>query len=152
MTQIIAFQFYCPKFYRINLRFYKGGLNMDRARNAGEGVWGASAPPALFQEGQGGKSALLTEQCISLVTFNSPKYAKESIIYISLNILESILRESKGCGCKIFPRKDPRSTQFSVRFPVIGLEVWIALAFPFDPLALPSLWCPWIGLIHNFGL
>ena len=35
------------------------------------GARGASASPALFQEGQEGKSALLMEQYISLATFNS---------------------------------------------------------------------------------
>ena len=49
----------------VQFLFRQVGWHLSIYRNAGEGSAGASAPPALFK-GEGGKSAFVMEQYISL--------------------------------------------------------------------------------------
>ena len=122
----------------------------------------------LPKRGIGGKSVLFMEQYISLTTLNLivrkpcikplsgiiiaawmviPKYARESMIYISQNILDSILCKFEGCGHKIFTGGRPQIHLIFGSLP--SSSVWSALAFPFDSLALPLLQRPCTSYKNN---
>ena len=68
-------------------------------------------------------------------------YFIANIIYISWNILDSILSQSKGHGFKIFFREDSKTPTFQLTSLAFGLECPCVRLWP--SLALPSLQHPW---------